>query len=154
MRYIAEELTHAQKPSEIVAKLSAAAITRRYQNLRASPKPDVVQAGLLARGSSPSSAFPDLACQGPVACQRRICRRQLRAQLRICFAVETAWRNGFQRWTRVGSYYLASRQDDFDLPAPDEDWVDFTDVPYVIPADDNARTKDRLSAAAALCFVV
>ena len=44
------------------------------------------------------------------------------------------------------SYYLASKQDDFDLPAPDEGEVDFTDVPYVMPANDNVRIKDRLSA--------
>ena len=34
-------------------------------------KDDVVQAGLLARGSSPFSAFPGLAWQGPVARERR-----------------------------------------------------------------------------------
>lgn len=44
------------------------------------------------------------------------------------------------------SYYLASRQNDFDLPAPDEDWVDFADIPYVMPANENLRVKDRLSA--------
>jgi hypothetical protein len=44
------------------------------------------------------------------------------------------------------SYYLASRQRDFDLPAPDEDWVDFADIPYVTPANDNLRVKDRLLA--------
>ena len=37
-------------------------------------------------------------------------------------------------------------QDGFDSPAPDEDWVDFTDIPYVVPANDNTRIKDRLSA--------
>jgi hypothetical protein len=42
------------------------------------------------------------------------------------------------------SCYLASKQDDFDVRAPDEDWVDFTDIPYVVPANDNTRTKDRL----------
>ena len=56
---------------------------------------DVVQAGLLARGSSPSSAFPDFARQSPVAFERRIYRRQLRGQLRICLAVEAAQRTGF-----------------------------------------------------------
>ena len=50
------------------------------------------------------------------------------------------------------SYYLASRQDDFDSPTPDEDWVDFTDIPYVVPANDNTRTKDRLSARCAALF--
>jgi hypothetical protein len=44
------------------------------------------------------------------------------------------------------SYYLASRQDDFDSPTPDEDWVDFSDIPHVVPANDNTRIKDRLSA--------
>ena len=44
------------------------------------------------------------------------------------------------------SYYLASKQDDFTEPASEEDLVDFTDVPYVIPANDNTRIKDRLSA--------
>ena len=39
------------------------------------------------------------------------------------------------------SYYLASRQDDFDSPAPDEDWVDFSDIPYVVSANDNTRIK-------------
>jgi hypothetical protein len=47
------------------------------------------------------------------------------------------------------SYYLAARQDDFDVRAPDEDLTDFTDVPYVIPANDNTRTKDRPSARCA-----
>ena len=48
------------------------------------------------------------------------------------------------------SYYLASKQDDFTEPASDEDLIDFTDVPYVIPANDNTRTKDRLSRCGAL----
>ena len=56
---------------------------------------DVVQAGLLACGSSPSSAFPGFALQGPVARERRIHRRQLRGQLRISFAVEAAKRTEF-----------------------------------------------------------
>jgi hypothetical protein len=47
---------------------------------------------------------------------------------------------------RRRSFYLASRQDDFDPPVPDEaDRVDFTDVPYVTPANDNFRVKGRLS---------
>ena len=50
------------------------------------------------------------------------------------------------------SFYLAARQDDFDVRAPDEDWVDFTDIPYVVPANDNTRTKDRLSARCAALF--
>jgi hypothetical protein len=44
------------------------------------------------------------------------------------------------------SFYLAPRQDDFDLPAPDEGGVNFADIPYVMPANDNIPTKDRLSA--------
>jgi hypothetical protein len=48
------------------------------------------------------------------------------------------------------SFYLAARQDDFDVRAPDEDWVDFTDVPYVVPANDNTRTKTACRPAAAL----
>jgi hypothetical protein len=44
------------------------------------------------------------------------------------------------------SFYLAAQQDDFDLPAPDAAGVDFSDIPYVTPANDNARTKDRLSS--------
>src|SRR6516162_734903 len=46
-------------------------------------KDDVVQAGLLARGSSSFSAFPGFAVQSPVATWRRTRRRQLRGQLRI-----------------------------------------------------------------------
>jgi hypothetical protein len=49
------------------------------------------------------------------------------------------------------SFYLASRQDDFELPPPDEDPV-FADIPYVTPANDNMRTKDRLSARCAALF--
>ena len=47
---------------------------------------------------------------------------------------------------RRRSFYLASRQDDFDVPVPDEGSVNFTDVPFVTPANDNFRVKDRLSA--------
>jgi len=47
---------------------------------------------------------------------------------------------------RRRSFYLATRQDDFDVPALDEAPVDLTDIPYALPANDNARTKDRLSA--------
>jgi hypothetical protein len=43
------------------------------------------------------------------------------------------------------SFYLAARQDDFDVPAPDEAGVDLTDIPYVTPANDNARNKGGLS---------
>ena len=44
------------------------------------------------------------------------------------------------------SFYLASRKDDFAEPAADLSTIDFTDIPYVVPANDNASTKDRLSA--------
>jgi len=54
-----------------------------------------VQAGLLARGSSPFSAFPSLGIQSPVANWRRARRRQLRGQLRIWFAGKPANRTGF-----------------------------------------------------------
>jgi hypothetical protein len=37
-------------------------------------------------------------------------------------------------------------QDDFDFPTRNGDWVDTTDIPYVMVANDNVRTKDRLSA--------
>jgi hypothetical protein len=43
------------------------------------------------------------------------------------------------------SYYLHSKQDDFAEPAA-ESRLDFDDVPFVMPANDNVRTKDRLSA--------
>ena len=44
------------------------------------------------------------------------------------------------------SFYLASRQDDFAESAADLSPIDCADIPYVMPANDNARTKDRLSA--------
>jgi hypothetical protein len=44
------------------------------------------------------------------------------------------------------SFYLASRQDDFDMPAQDnKGWVDFIDIPYVTPANDNVPTRNGLS---------
>jgi hypothetical protein len=44
------------------------------------------------------------------------------------------------------SFYLASRQDDFDIPAQDNKGrVDFTDVAYVTPANDNVPTRNKLS---------
>jgi hypothetical protein len=43
------------------------------------------------------------------------------------------------------SFYLAARQDDFDILAPDEAGGDLTDIPSVTPANDNTRTKDGLS---------
>ncbi len=44
------------------------------------------------------------------------------------------------------SYYLHSRQDDFAEPAADASRPDFNDISFTIPANDNLRTKDRLSA--------
>jgi hypothetical protein len=44
------------------------------------------------------------------------------------------------------SFYLACRKDDFAEPAADLSTIDSTDIPYVMPANDNAWTKDRLSA--------
>ena len=44
------------------------------------------------------------------------------------------------------SFYLAARQDDIDAPDSDTSWVGTTDVPYITPANDNFRVKDRLSA--------
>jgi len=51
---------------------------------------------------------------------------------------------------RRRSFYLASRQDDVDVPAPDEGSVNFTDVPFVTPANDNFRVKARSLARCAL----
>jgi hypothetical protein len=42
------------------------------------------------------------------------------------------------------SFYLASRQDDFDIGA-DAD-INLTDISYIVAANDNVRTKDRLPA--------
>ena len=44
------------------------------------------------------------------------------------------------------SFYLASKEDDFAEPAADASRLDFDDIPYVIPANDNLQTKDSLSA--------
>jgi hypothetical protein len=52
------------------------------------------------------------------------------------------------------SYYLASRQDDFDSPAPDEDWVDFSDIPMWFRQTITRGSKTVCQPAAALCFVV
>jgi hypothetical protein len=44
------------------------------------------------------------------------------------------------------SFHLASRQDDFDMPAQDnQSRVDFMNIPYVPPANDNVPTKNALS---------
>jgi hypothetical protein len=44
------------------------------------------------------------------------------------------------------SYYLNSRQDDFEELDADKCQSDTTDIAYVIPANDNVPTKVRLSA--------
>jgi hypothetical protein len=43
------------------------------------------------------------------------------------------------------SYYINSRQDDFAEPDEDAGRADVVDIAYVVPANDNSRTKDRLS---------
>ena len=48
--------------------------------------------------------------------------------------------------TRRRSFYLASREDDFAEPAADASRLDFNDIPFIMPANDNLRTKDRWSA--------
>ena len=44
------------------------------------------------------------------------------------------------------SYYLHSKQDDFAGPAADASRLDFDDIPFVMPANDNFQTKESLSA--------
>jgi hypothetical protein len=44
------------------------------------------------------------------------------------------------------TYYLNSRQDDFEELDADKCQCDTTDIAYVIPANDNVPTKVRLSA--------
>jgi hypothetical protein len=44
------------------------------------------------------------------------------------------------------SFYLASKEDDFAEPSPDASRLDLDDIPFIIPANDNVRTKDALSA--------
>jgi hypothetical protein len=44
------------------------------------------------------------------------------------------------------SFYLASKKDDFAEPSPDASWLDFNDIPFIAPANDNLQTKDSLSA--------
>jgi hypothetical protein len=44
------------------------------------------------------------------------------------------------------SFYLASKEDDFAEPAADASRLDFDDILFVIPANDNLQTKDSLSA--------
>jgi hypothetical protein len=43
------------------------------------------------------------------------------------------------------SFYLASSKDDFAEPPADASRLDFTDIPFVMPANDNLRIKERLS---------
>jgi hypothetical protein len=47
---------------------------------------------------------------------------------------------------RRRSFYLASTEDDFAEPAADASRLDFGDIPFVMPANDNLRTKGSLSA--------
>ncbi len=44
------------------------------------------------------------------------------------------------------SFFLSSREDDFAEPPVDASRLDFSDIPYVMPANDNLSTKERLSA--------
>ncbi len=44
------------------------------------------------------------------------------------------------------SFYLASSKDDFAEPPADASRLDFNDIPFVMPANDNFRIKDSLSA--------
>jgi hypothetical protein len=46
--------------------------------------------------------------------------------------------------TTSRSFYLNSKRDDF--AEPDAGAIDVIDILHVAPANDNARTKDRLSA--------
>ena len=48
------------------------------------------------------------------------------------------------------SFYLASKQDDFDLPLPDDSWVNFRKHPLYMPANDNVRAKESLSTRCVL----
>jgi len=43
------------------------------------------------------------------------------------------------------SFYLNSRQDDFAEPHAEPGAVNTNDIPYIMPANDNSWTKDRLS---------
>jgi hypothetical protein len=40
------------------------------------------------------------------------------------------------------SFYLASSRDDFVEPPKDATRLGFTDIPYVVPANDNLLTKE------------
>jgi len=54
------------------------------------------------------------------------------------------------------SYYLHSRQGDFAELAADASRLDYHDIPFVMPANDNSRTKDSLSArcGSLLCCLI
>jgi len=52
------------------------------------------------------------------------------------------------------SFYLASREDDFAEPAADASRLDFSDIPFIMPANDNLRTKIAGRPAVGVCFVV
>jgi hypothetical protein len=59
------------------------------------------------------------------------------------------WRRCFVRGPAMDtrhSYYLHRRQDDFAELAADTSRLDFNDIPFIVPANDNLRTKERLSA--------
>ena len=48
------------------------------------------------------------------------------------------------------SFYLGSRQDDFDMAAQDNKGrVNCTDIPYVVPANDNVPTRNVTSRVGA-----
>jgi len=63
--------------------------------------------------------------------------------MEVLYGVGLYWRGPAMDTRR--SFYLASRQDDFATPA-DGGRLDFSAIPYIMPANDNLRTKDRLSA--------
>jgi hypothetical protein len=44
------------------------------------------------------------------------------------------------------SYYLHSKQDNFAEQAADASRLDLDDIPFIVPANDNLRTKDSLPA--------
>jgi hypothetical protein len=46
---------------------------------------------------------------------------------------------------RHRSFYLASRQDDFGEPAAEASLLDFNDIPFITPANDNLQTDTLLA---------
>ena len=48
------------------------------------------------------------------------------------------------------SFYVASSKDDFAEPPADASRLDFDDIPFVMPANDNLRIKERLSVRCGL----